>query len=78
MTAAAPAYRVQLPWCAVRRSASLVIEGSKMNASLSLEALSYFVNKNSDANRIAGMRLLALNSSLPDLIRQPMRRLCEH
>ena len=38
MTAAAPAYRVQLPWCAVRRSASLVIEGGKMNASLSSEA----------------------------------------
>ena len=51
MTAAVPAYRVQLPWCAVRRSASLVIEGSKMNASLSLEAkLSCCSKDDSDAD----------------------------
>jgi hypothetical protein len=37
---------VRVPWCAVRRSASLVIEGSKMNASLSLEARFFrFVKK---------------------------------
>src|SRR5580698_4597615 len=51
--AAVPAYRVQLPWCAVRRSASLVFQGSKRNGLTCVETKILSLGQNSDANRIA-------------------------